>query len=62
MRKTMDGYCPLFNSAKTITINYVDCSTIECKEYAKGTYSCDCTSLCTLANRCPVYKNAPNII
>lgn len=64
MYKRVYGFCPTQNKDYSIRVNYINVSTTERFEYAKGIASCDYTSCgndCDLP-RCPIASNAPESI
>lgn len=64
MQKTFHGVCPAQGKNYTISITYIDASTLEEKQYIKGTFRCEHNLFgdkCN-GNECPIYKSAPQNI
>lgn len=56
------GICPLSQKIQTISVEYLEVSTVESyrSKYCKGRFSGDThCSKCTLDNDCPIYDAAP---
>lgn len=57
----ISGYCPAKKGNQTINVSYIDASTLEEKQYVKGTFRCEYNLFgdkCN-GNDCPIYKQAP---
>ena len=64
MQKTIHGVCPVQNKEYSVSVNYIDASTMEKTEYVKGITHCDFVRFggeCTLSE-CPIAKLAPEHI
>lgn len=60
----VSGYCPAQQSDYSISVSYIDASTLEKRQYVKGTFRCEhnlFSDKCN-GNSCPIYKNAPEHI
>ncbi len=57
----ISGFCPAQQEEYTIDVSYLDASTLEEKQYVKGTFRCEHNLFgdkCN-GNECPIYKAAP---
>lgn len=55
------SFCPVQKKDYTINVSYLDASTLDEKQYIKGTFCCEHNLFgdkCN-GNECPIYKNAP---
>lgn len=55
------GFCPAQQNDYTIDVSYIDASTLQKKQYVKGTFRCEHNLFgdkCD-GNKCPIYKLAP---
>lgn len=58
----VSGYCPAQQENYTISVRYIDASTLAKEQYVKGTFRCEHNLFgdkCN-GNECPIYKSAPN--
>lgn len=62
MRKIINGVCPVQGKEYSISIDYVDASTLAKKEYIKGRAYCDYNKFGGKCNPsiCPLYNSAPD--
>lgn len=57
----VSGFCPTQQKDYTIDVSYLDSSTMEEKQYTKGTFRCEYDLFgdkCN-GNDCPIYESAP---
>ena len=57
----VSGYCPAQQSDYTISVSYIDASTLAKREFVKGNFRCEHNLFgdkCN-GNECPIYKSAP---
>lgn len=61
MRKLISGYCPVQDKEYSVSINYIDSSTLKKKAWIKGTYFCEYNKFGDRCNEheCPIYKLSP---
>lgn len=53
------GFCPTQNKNYTVSVTFIDASTLGKQEYKKGLFTCDYTKYgnsCGIARECPVYN------
>lgn len=64
MSKVVSGYCPTQDKEYSISVSYLNASTLEEKSYIKGTFRCEHNlygDKCN-GNECPIYDSAPQSI
>ena len=62
MRKKIAGYCPTLDKDYSITVTYIDGSTLSQRCLIKDTFRCEHNTYgdaCTLSD-CPLYESAPD--
>ncbi len=62
MLKTIYGSCPALGKDHSISVQYIDDSTLSETCYVKGTFECSLASyenICPV-KECPLYKSAPS--
>lgn len=64
MRKRIHGYCPVQDEEYTISVNYIDASTLKERVCIKGTYYCEYNKYGDQCNEqeCPIYKLSPEVL
>ena len=63
MFKTFSGYCPTQDKKASVSIEYIDASTLQTKSYTKGLATCNyasCGGECDCD--CPIIDSAPQIL
>lgn len=61
MQKTFSGYCPTQDKEFSVTVEYIDSSTLQKKSYTKGLATCKYASYGGECNcECPIIDSAPN--
>jgi hypothetical protein len=53
------GFCPTQNKNFTISVAFIDASTLDRQQYVKGLFTCDHIKHgngCDIAKECPVYN------
>lgn len=61
MQKTIYGQCPTQNKDYSISVTYIDASTLSERCFVKGTYRCEYNIFgdkCSVSH-CPIYSSAP---
>lgn len=55
------GYCPEQNNEVSLSIDYLDASTLNEKKFIRGLAKCEYASLhnCSQMNNCPIINSAP---
>ena len=64
MYKNICGFCPVQEKEYSISVYYIDASTMEERKYIKGRATCDYTkygNVCNVPN-CPIIEKAPERI
>lgn len=57
----VSGFCPAQQRDYTIDVSYLDASTLESRQFVKGTFRCEHNLFgdkCN-GNDCPIYESAP---
>lgn len=62
MNKSFTGYCPLQECSETISVSYIDASTLTSTSYVKGSCYCPYAARHDCGIKCPVYDAAPQTI
>lgn len=61
MEKSFSGTCPVHGKEYSVSVDYIDASTTDGKEYVKGLGHCDYNKFgdkCD-SSKCPILNNAP---
>lgn len=64
MLKTFSGTCPVQGKDYSVSVNYIDASTLDKTEYIKGIGNCEFNKFddkCD-SSKCPIFNKAPNTI
>lgn len=62
-RKTFTGFCPAQNKDFSVTIDYINSSTLEKQSYTKGLATCSYASYGGKCDcKCPIIDSAPQEI
>jgi len=61
---TFDGFCPEQNKEYTVSVNYINSSTLTENKLIRGLAKCDYASSrgCSYIDNCPILKLAPKEI
>ena len=63
MNKIISGFCPIIEEDYSISVSYVDVSTLSSKKYIKSLARCEHSMVdgCPI-NECPILKSAPEAL
>lgn len=61
---TLSGHCPTLNDDYSITVDYLDASTLSGQKHIKGLASCELAARgnCPNVKTCPILAKAPDEI
>jgi hypothetical protein len=64
-RLSVKGFCPTQNKDYSVTVDYIDATTLTQKAAVKGLAKCEFNKYgdaCPIAKNCPIIRSAPEAI